>query len=171
MNWLKSFWKRLATPVVQEYQQASDQLADFTPRAQKVVELAREEASRLHNNCIGTEHLLLALIRLGQGTAVTVLGKMGVDLEAARREVEKVGVEPNQKVFGATPFTPQVKQVLAIAAEEAKALNHTYVGTEHILLALLRERDNVAGRVLESMGVNKEVARQHVLSELDPTRR
>jgi ATP-dependent Clp protease ATP-binding subunit ClpC len=122
--------------------------SNFTPRAQQVLALARKEADRFNHNFIGTEHLLLGLIKLGQGVAVNVLQKMGVDLENVRLEVEKhVGAGPDQKVMGSIPYTPRVKKVLSLAAKEAKALNHTYVGTEHILLGLLKEGDGVAAKV------------------------
>ena len=114
---------------------------NFTPRAQQVLALARKEADRFNHNYVGTEHLLLGLIKLGQGVAVNVLQKMGLDLETVRMEVEKqVGSGPGQKMIGNIPYTPRVKKVLALAAKEAKALNHTYVGTEHILLGLLARR-------------------------------
>ena len=110
---------------------------NFTPRAQQVLALARKEADRFNHNFVGTEHLLLGLIKLGQGVAVNVLQKLGLDLETVRMEVEKqVGTGPDQKMIGNIPYTPRVKKVLALAAKEAKALNHTYVGTEHILLGL-----------------------------------
>ncbi len=103
---------------------------NFTPRAQQVLALARKEADRFNHNFVGTEHLLLGLIKLGQGVAVNVLQKMGLDLETVRMEVEKqVGTGPDQKMIGNIPYTPRVKKVLALAAKEAKALNHTYVGT------------------------------------------
>jgi len=142
---------------------------NFTPRAQQALALARREAARLHHNFVGTEHLLIGLIALGQGTAVTVLRKLGLDLETARIEVEKqVGTGPEQKMIGYIPYTPRVKRVLALATEEAKALNHTYVGTEHILLGILREGDGVAGRVLKNLDVDIEKTRQEILRELDP---
>ena len=142
---------------------------NFTPRAQQVLALARKEAERFNHNFVGTEHLLLGLIKLGQGVAVNVLQKMGLDLETVRMEVEKqVGTGPDQKVVGNVPYTPRVKKVLALAAKEAKALNHTYVGTEHILLGLLREGDGVAARVLKNLDVDIEQTRQEILKELDP---
>ena len=148
---------------------SSEPIGNFTPRAQQVLSLARKEADRFHHNFVGTEHLLLGLVRLGQGTAVTVLGKMGLDLETVRREVEKqVGTGPDQRVLGNIPYTPRVKKVLALAAKEASALKHTYVGTEHILLGLLREGDGVAARVLKNLGIDTDVTRQHILRELDP---
>jgi len=144
-------------------------LNNFTPRAQQVLTLARKEADRLNHNFVGTEHVLLGLIRFGQGTAVNVLNKMGLDLEVVRAEVEKhVGTGPDQKIIGNIPYTPRVKRVLALAAKEAKALHHTYVGTEHILLGLLREGDGVAARVLSNLNVDIEVTRKHILQELDP---
>jgi ATP-dependent Clp protease ATP-binding subunit ClpA len=142
---------------------------NFTPRAQQVLALARKEADALNHNFVGTEHLLLGLIRLGQGVAVTVLLKLGLDLETVRLEVTKqVGTAPEQKMIGNIPYTPRVKKVLALAAKEAKALNHTYVGTEHILLGLLQEGDGVAARVLKNLDVDVEQTRQEVLKELDP---
>ncbi len=142
---------------------------NFTPRAQQVLALARKEADRFNHNFVGTEHLLLGLIKLGQGVAVNVLQKLGLDLETVRMEVEKqVGTGPDQKMIGNIPYTPRVKKVLALAAKEAKALNHTYVGTEHILLGLLREGDGVAARVLKNLDIDIEQTRQEILKELDP---
>src|SRR5712675_1229560 len=148
---------------------SEESMNNFTPRAQQVLALARKEADRFNHNFVGTEHLLLGLIKLGQGVAVNVLQKMGLDLETVRMEVEKqVGTGPDQKMIGNTPYTPRVKKVLALAAKEAKALNHTYVGTEHILLGLLREGDGVAARVLKNLDVDIEQTRQEILKELDP---
>ena len=148
----------------------SDELMNnFTPRAQQVLALARKEADRFNHNFVGTEHLLLGLIKLGQGVAVNVLQKLGLDLETVRIEVEKqVGTGPDQKLMGSIPYTPRVKKVLSLASKEAKALNHTYVGTEHILLGLLREGDGVAARVLKNLDVDLEQTRTEVLRELDP---
>ena len=148
---------------------SDDAMNNFTPRAQQVLALARKEADRFNHNFVGTEHLLLGLIKLGQGVAVNVLQKMGLDLETVRLEVEKqVGTGPDQRVVGNIPYTPRVKKVLALAAKEARALNHTYVGTEHILLGLLREGDGVAARVLKNLDVDIEQTRQEILKELDP---
>ncbi|MEO6848273.1 MAG: ATP-dependent Clp protease ATP-binding subunit [Chthoniobacterales bacterium] len=144
-------------------------MTNFTPRAQQVLALARKEAERFNHNYVGTEHLLLGLIKLGQGVAVNVLQKMGLELENVRMEVEKqVGSGPEQKMAGNIPYTPRVKKVLSLAQKEAKALNHTYVGTEHILLGLLREGEGVAARVLKSLEVDIERARNEILKELDP---
>src|SRR5213595_171549 len=142
---------------------------NFTPRAQQVLALARKEADRFNHNYVGTEHLLLGLIKLGQGVAVNVLQKMGLDLETVRMEVEKqVGSGPETKIVGNVPYTPRVKKVLALAGKEAKALNHSYVGTEHILLGLLREGEGVAARVLKSLEIDIERTRNEILKELDP---
>ena len=142
---------------------------DFTPRAQQVLALARKEAERFNHNYVGTEHLLLGLIKLGQGVAVNVLQRMGLDLERVRLEVEKhVGSHPETNMIGNIPYTPRVKKVLALAAKEAKALNHSYVGTEHILLGLLREGEGVAARVLKSLEVDPARTRNEILKELDP---
>src|SRR5437899_5091379 len=142
---------------------------NFTPRAQQVLQLARKEADRFNHNYVGTEHLLLGLIKLGQGVAVNVLQKMGLDLENVRMEVEKqVGSGPETKIVGNVPYTPRVKKVLALAGKEAKALNHSYVGTEHILLGLLREGEGVAARVLKSLELDIERTRNEILKELDP---
>ena len=142
---------------------------NFTPRAQQVLALARKEADRFNHNYVGTEHLLLGLIKLGQGVAVNVLQKMSMDLETVRMEVEKqVGSGPETQSQGNIPYTPRVKKVLALAGKEAKALNHSYVGTEHILLGLLREGDGVAARVLKNLDVDIERTRNEILKELDP---
>ena len=112
----------------------------FTPRAQQVLALARKEADRFHHTYVGTEHLLLGLIKLGQGVAINVLKGMGLELEAVRAEVENFVPRGEQKKSAANiPLTPRVKKVLNLADKEAKKLSHTYVGTEHILLGLLRE--------------------------------
>src|SRR5882757_6349099 len=153
----------------QRARQRHAMMNNFTPRAQQVLTLARKEAERFNHNYVGTEHLLLGLIKLGQGVAVNVLQKMGLDLETVRMEVEKhVGSHPETKMVGNIPYTPRVKKVLALAGKEAKALNHSYVGTEHILLGLLREGEGVAARVLKSLEVDIERTRNEILKELDP---
>ena len=142
---------------------------NFTPRAQQVLALARKEADRFNHNYVGTEHLLLGLIKLGQGVAVNVLMKMGLELENVRMEVEKhVGSGQEQKMVGNIPYTPRVKKVLALASKEARALNHSYVGTEHILLGLLREGEGVAAHVLKHLEIDIERTRNEILKELDP---
>ncbi|MBS0656975.1 MAG: Clp protease, partial [Verrucomicrobia bacterium] len=142
---------------------------NFTPRAQQVLALARKEADRFNHNYVGTEHLLLGLIKLGQGVAVNVLQKMSLDLETVRQEVEKqVGSGPETQMVGNIPYTPRVKKVLALAGKEAKSLNHSYVGTEHILLGLLREGEGVAAKVLKTLEIDIERTRNEILKELDP---
>lgn len=142
---------------------------NFTPRAQQVLALARKEADRFNHSYVGTEHLLLGLIKLGQGVAVNVLERMGLELESVRMEVEKeVGSGPPQKTSGNIPYTPRVKKVLALANKEAKALNHSYVGTEHLLLGLLREGEGVAARVLKRLDVDIQRTRNEILAEIDP---
>ena len=142
---------------------------NFTPRAQQVLQLARKEADRFNHNYVGTEHVLLGLIKLGQGVAVNVLQKLGLDLETVRMEVEKqVGQGPETKMVGNIPYTPRVKKVLNLAAKEAKSLHHSYVGTEHVLLGLLREGEGVAARVLKNLEVDIERTRNEILRELDP---
>jgi len=148
---------------------APERSSNLTPRVQQVLEMARKEAERFNHNFIGTEHVLLGLIKLGQGVAVNVLRQAGLDLEKVRTEVEAlVGTGPDQKTVGSIPYTPRVKKVLSLAAKEAKALHHTYVGTEHLLLGLLAEGDGVAARVLQNMGVDTDQTRKRILLELDP---
>lgn len=143
---------------------------NFTPRAQEALGFARKEAARFNHHFVGTEHLLLGLIRLGQGTAVAVMRKLGLNLEVLRQEIEKqVGTAPGEKASFAIPYTPRVKKVLALAMKEARALNHTYVGTEHILLGLIREGDGVAPRVLKNLGVDLEKTREEILRLLAPS--
>jgi ATP-dependent Clp protease ATP-binding subunit ClpC len=142
---------------------------NFTPRAQRVIQLARREADNFNHPYVGTEHLLLGLIALNEGVAVSVLEKMGVSLEAVRLEVEQaVGQGPETKTVGNVPFTPRAKKVLQLAIAEAQALNHSYVGTEHILLGLLREGEGVAAQVLRNLEVDIEAVRTEVMKELDP---
>ena len=163
------FLNKLFTKLSADGEDRPEALSNFSPRAVQTLVLAREEATRLNHNFVGTEHILLGLIKFGQGVAVNVLQRMGLDLQTVRTEVEKqVGAGPDQKIIGNIPYTPRVKKVLALAAREAKSLNHTYVGTEHLLLGLLREGDGVAPRVLKNLGVEIEVTRKGILEELDP---
>lgn len=144
-------------------------LNSFIPRAQQVLALAREEAVRLNHYFAGTEHVLLGLISLGQGVAVNVLAKLGINLANVRKTVEKgVGAGPDQRVTRNPTFTPRVKKAMALAVKEAQTMNHAYVGTEHILLGLLREGDGVAARVLKDLGVDIEKTRLEILKDLDP---
>ena len=144
-------------------------MENFTPRAQRVLHLARKEAEQFNHNYVGTEHILLGLVALGSGVAVSALQSLGVDLQSLRLEVEKaVGTGTDTKTVGNIPFTPRAKKVLALATSEARSLNHSYVGTEHILLGLLREGEGIAARVLENMGVDLEEAREEIMAMLDP---
>ena len=140
----------------------------FTNRAKQVIKLAKKEAQRLNHNYLGTEHVLLGLLKLGQGIAVNVLRNMNLDYDAIRTEVERiVGFGPEIQVYGDPALTGKVKKVFEFANEEAANLNHNYVGTEHLLLALLRQTDGVAAQVLENLSVNLKEIRKEVLKELE----
>jgi hypothetical protein len=138
----------------------------FTPLAQQTLLLARREAERLSHNYIGTEHLMLGLIKLGQGVAINVLVRLGVELETIRLELIKQTQTPLCHV--PSGYTPRLKRVLALAAKEARSLNHNFVGTEHLLLGLLREGDGIAARILKSLHIGPDETRKEVLKELDP---
>ncbi|MCK4436989.1 ATP-dependent Clp protease ATP-binding subunit [bacterium] len=132
----------------------------FTERARRVVILARQEAGRLNHDYIGTEHLLLGLIKMGEGLAVDILQSLGLDLEAIRLEVEKMLKSgPSTLTVGDIPFTPRAKKVLELSMDESRGLGHNYIGTEHLLLGLIREKEGVAARVLDNMGVDLDKAR------------
>lgn len=140
----------------------------FTNRAKQVIKLAKKEAQRLNHNYLGTEHVLLGLLKLGQGIAVNVLRNMNLDYDAVRTEVERiVGFGPEIQVYGDPALTGKVKKVFEFANEEAANLNHNYVGTEHLLLALLRQTDGVAAQVLENLNINLKEVRKEVLKELE----
>lgn len=140
----------------------------FTNRAKQVIKLAKKEAQRLNHNYLGTEHILLGLLKLGQGIAVNVLRNLNLDYDSARTEVEKlVGFGPEIQVYGDPALTAKVKKVFEFSNEEAAALNHNYVGTEHLLLALLRQTDGVATQVLENLNINLKEVRKEVLKELE----
>lgn len=140
----------------------------FTNRAKQVIKLAKKEAQRLNHNYLGTEHILLGLLKLGQGIAVNVLRNMNVDYELVRQEIERlVGFGPEIQLYGEPALTGKVKKVIEFSNEEAAALNHNYVGTEHLLLGLLRQTDGVAAQVLESLNVNLKEVRKEVLKELE----
>jgi ATP-dependent Clp protease ATP-binding subunit ClpC len=140
----------------------------FTNRAKQVIKLAKREAQRLNHNYLGTEHVLLGLLKLGQGVAVNVLRNLNIDFDTVRSEVEKlVGYGPEIQVYGDPALTGKVKKVFEYANEEAANLNHNYVGTEHLLLGLLRQTDCVAAQVLENLNVNLKEVRKEVLKELE----
>lgn len=135
----------------------------FTERAQRVIILAQEEARRLHHDYVGTEHILLGLIALGEGVAAQFLANLAVDLRHMRSEIEKIiGTGENILLLGEIPFTPRAKKVLEYAVEEAQNMGHSYVGTEYLLLGLIREEDGVAARVLENAALRLGVVREEV---------
>ncbi|HZZ26436.1 MAG TPA: ATP-dependent Clp protease ATP-binding subunit [Pirellulales bacterium] len=139
----------------------------FTDRARKVMQLANQEAQRFNHEYIGTEHVLLGLIKEGSGVAANVLKNLDIDLRKIRLEVEKlVQSGPDMVTMGKLPQTPRAKKVIEYAMEEARNLNHNYVGTEHILLGLLREQEGVAAQVLMNLGLKLEDVREEVLSLL-----
>lgn len=139
----------------------------FTERARKVIILAKEEARRFNHDYIGTEHILLGLIREGEGVASSVLQKLGLSLENIRLEIEKlVQPGPATQIIGDIPFTPRSKKALELAAEEARALGHNYIGTEHLLLGLIREGEGVASQVLMNLGLDLSKVRNEVMEIL-----
>jgi ATP-dependent Clp protease ATP-binding subunit ClpC len=140
----------------------------FTNRAKQVIKLAKKEAQRLNHNYLGTEHVLLGLLKLGQGVAVNVLKSLSLDYDIVRQEIERlVGFGPEIQIYGDPALTGRVKRVFEYANEEAANLNHNYVGTEHLLLGLLRQTDGVAAQVLENLNVNLKEVRKEVLKELE----
>ncbi|MCL4467135.1 MAG: ATP-dependent Clp protease ATP-binding subunit [Chloroflexi bacterium] len=146
----------------------ADRFDKFTERARKVLTLAQEEAQRFNHNYIGTEHLLLGLVREGDGVAAKVLGNMGVELNKVRSAVEFIIGRGDRMVVGEIGLTPRAKKVIELAVDEARRLNHHYIGTEHLLLGLVREGEGIAAGVLESLGVSLEKVRAqtiHVLSQ------
>ena len=138
----------------------------FTDRARRVVVLAQEEARMLNHNYIGTEHILLALIHEGEGVAAKALTALGISLAATRQAVEDIIGRGMQAPSGHIPFTPRSKKVLELSLREALQLGSDYIGTEHILLGLIREGDGVAAQVLVSSGVDLNRARQQVIQLL-----
>ena len=142
---------------------------NFTPRAQQVMNLARREADRFHHNYIGAEHLLLGLLKLGQGVAVSVLENAGINLTRLTEQIEQSIVPGTaESSEGSLPPTPRVRKILTMAGEEAKHLRHTYVGTEHLLLGLLRDGDGLAWHALTKAGITYESALKGVQEEIDP---
>src|SRR6187401_1861414 len=139
----------------------------FTDRARKVMQLANQEAQRFNHEYIGTEHILLGLVKEGSGVAANVLKNLDIDLRKIRNEVEKiVQAGPDMVTMGKLPQTPRAKKVIEYAIEEARNLNHNYVGTEHLLLGLLREHDGVAAQVLMNLSLKLEEVREEVLNLL-----
>src|ERR1700690_1524757 len=133
----------------------------FTERGRKVIVYAREEAERLQNDYLGTEHVLLGTLREEDGIPVAVLRKMGIDVDQIRMEVERnLPSSGNTLTFGDIPFTPRAKKVLEYAVEEARLLGHNYIGSEHLLLGLIREEEGIGGKILRNLGANLLGARQ-----------
>src|SRR5690606_38779243 len=138
----------------------------FTDRARRVVVLAQEEARMLNHNYIGTEHILLGLIHEGEGVAAKALESLGISLEAVRQQVEEIIGQGQQAPSGHIPFTPRAKKVLELSLREALQLSHNYIGTEHILLGLIREGEGVAAQVLVKLGADLNKVRQQVIQLL-----
>ena len=131
----------------------------FTERARRVLTLAQEEAQRFNHNYIGTEHLLLGLVREGDGVAAKVLANLGIELNKVRSAVEFIIGRGERSTMSEIGLTPRAKKVIELAVDEARRLNHHYIGTEHLLLGLVREGEGIAAGVLESLGVNLESVR------------
>ena len=145
-----------------------DAMKNFTPRAKHVLVLAQKEAERFNHDYVGSEHLLLGLIVLDEGVAVSVLKSMGLNLDQLRLEVEKLcGVGGPTKQAGLVPFTPRLKRVLILAAKEAKDMNYNFIGTEHLLLALMREGESAAAKILANMKIDINEVRSQVIQALD----
>src|SRR6516165_9641201 len=139
----------------------------FTERARKVLNLAQEEAVRLEHNYIGTEHLLLGLVREGDGVAAKVLSNLGVELDKVRSAVEAHIGRGTEARPGEIGLTPRAKKVIELAVDESRRMNHHYIGTEHLLLGLLREGEGIGAGVLTSLGVNLERARGVIIATLN----
>jgi ATP-dependent Clp protease ATP-binding subunit ClpC len=143
----------------------------FTDRARRVVVLAQEEARILRHNYIGPEHILLGLIHEGSGVAAKALESLGISQETVRQRVEEAIGRGEQAPFGHIPFTPQAKKLLESSLRESRALGHNYIGTEHILLALIGQGESVAAQVLTGLGADLNGAREQVIRLLDEYRR
>src|SRR5687767_3821816 len=136
---------------------------NFTDRVRKVLQMAREEAARLHHEYVGTEHILLGLIREGEGVAATVLQNLNVDLDEIQQKIEETVKKGKAPQASDLPYTSRAKKVLELAMAEARDLSHSYVGTEHLLLGLLREEKGIAAQVLADAGINLDAARAETL--------
>ena len=134
----------------------------FTDRARRVIVLAQEEARMLNHNYIGTEHILLGLIHEGEGVAAEALESLGISLDAVRQQVEEIIGRGQQAPFDVIPFTPRSKKVLELSLRESQQLGHNYIGTEHILLGLIREGEGVAAQVLVKLGADLNLVRHEV---------
>ena len=139
----------------------------FTDRARRVVVMAQEEARTLNHNFVGTEHILLGLLREGEGLAAKALESLGIGLDAVRQQVEEIIGRGEHTPTAHIPFTPRAKKVLELSLTEAVQLGHEYVGTEHILLGLIREGEGVAAQVLVKQGADLDRVRQQVVQLLE----
>src|SRR5213079_1884863 len=144
----------------------ADRFDKFTERARKVLQLAQEEAQRFNHNYIGTEHILLGLVREGDGVAARVLNNLGIELHNVRSRVEFIIGRGDRMVMGEIGLTPRAKRVIEFAIDEARRLNHKFIGTEHLLLGLIREGEGIAAGVLESLGVSLAKVRTQVIEVL-----
>ena len=144
----------------------TDRFDKFTERARKTLQLAQEEAQRFNHNYIGTEHILLGLVREGDGVAARVLNNLGIELTKVSSAVEFIIGRGDRMVMGEIGLTPRAKRVIELAVDEARRLNHHYIGTEHLLLGLVREGEGIAAGVLESLGVSLEKVRAQVIDVL-----
>lgn len=144
-------------------------ISNLTPRAQQALLLARQEAIRLRQNFVESEHVLLGLIKLGQGVAVKVIGNLGLKLEIVRADVEKVARgKADEKRTSNPPCAPGTRRIFEMAKDEARALHHAYIGTEHILLALLREKEGMAADIFKKFQLDVEQTHREILQELTP---
>ena len=169
MSWFDWAKKWLADNKASGHAPPSFEGLHFSPQAMQALTQARNEAVRLKHNFLGTEHLLLGLIRLKKGMHIDVLQKLGVNPEQLSSELERLApIVSNEDVAGGIPYTPRVKKVIALAQKEARALNHVHVSTEHMLLGLLSEGNGAAAKILQSFNVNLERARKEVLRQSDP---
>src|SRR5215211_1831699 len=141
----------------------TDRFDKFTERARKVLQLAQEEAQRFNHNYIGTEHILLGLVCEGDGIGTRVLNNLGIELHKVRSAVEFIIERGDRMVMGEIGLTPRAKRVIELAVDEARRLNHHYIGTEHLLLGLVREGEGIAAGVLGSLGVSLEKVRAQVM--------
>jgi ATP-dependent Clp protease ATP-binding subunit ClpA len=144
----------------------TDRFDKFTERARKTLQLAQEEAQRFNHNYVGTEHILLGLVREGDGVAACVLQDLGIDLNKVRASVEFIIGRGDRVVMGLIGLTPRAKRVIELAVDEARRLNHHYIGTEHLLLGLVREGEGIAAGVLESLGLSLGKVRAQVIEVL-----
>ena len=146
-------------------------MGDLTPRAQQALALSKRVAIELESSYVGTEHLLVGIITLGQGVAVNALLRMGVDFTTVRSEVEKEAKKnakdsKKKTTEDSISHTPRLKKVIVLAGKEAKELGHSYVGTEHLLLGLMRDKEGLASRILSSLDIDVETCRKEILMEI-----